>query len=457
MSRSFHVTRRDLKQARIKAKKGDLKAVEAYNELCRQYSQKRRAKRDAVEDRSGSITSLVVVPRSIPIEIKDQSEYLHYPACEEDIYGLLEAMPQGLTDGLSKVIFCLGKQHQSLPEDDFYRKPEADPYLGRLGYEIFAGIFRPPCLGIYFPNRNEIQLHGYVYNPSIAGRSIWDFYLRLHMLGTFVHELAHHYDFVSRIARGRWRWEDRDKREIYAETMAYQWEREHVIPFMQKQYPEDWNAFKQWMQEKLGFVPELALLAGDCRATAGKDRIYIRSLFNTSCSFEAFAGEVLSGKDLISARIDFARDLHYTGNYDLPLQILDAVLSEGHKNIEAVGLYGDILVHQENYTEAIKYARKGLQLDKRDVQSHLVLCDAYEGLKDWRAVIKWATCALNFADDRFDWFRLLTRLTNAEIQSGLFPEAEKSLQELRDHFKNRRLPRSVSNLEKMLREKIEKN
>lgn len=456
MSRSFHVTRRDLKRAGVKAGKGDLKAVEAYNELCKQYSRKHRAKRDAAEGRSGSVVLPVAVPRSIPIEIKDHSNYLHYPACAEDIYGLLNAMPQGLVDGLSRIILCLGKQHQSHPEEDFYSKPEADPYLGRLGYKVFAGIYRPRCLGVYLPNRNEIRLNGYVHKPSIADRPIWDFYLRLHMLGTFIHELAHHYDFVSRIARGRWRWENRDKLEIYAETMAYQWVREYVIPFVKERYSHEYEQLNRWMMETLGLMPDLELLVGDCRSTAAKGRIYISNIFDTSSAFEEFVQDVLSRKDLTLARIEFARELHFAENYDLALRILDKLLEKDRKNIDALGLYGDILVHQENYTEAVKYAQKGLQLDKRDVESYLVLCDSYEGLKDWKSVIKWATCALNFADGRLDRFLLLTRLTNAEIQSGLFPEAEKSLQKLKDHFANRRIPRSVSNLEKLLREKIEK-
>ena len=72
-------------------------------------------------------------------------------------------MPQGLINGLDKITLAFGKFHQRTPKESFYAQPKEDPYLGRLGHEVFGGIYRGSCLGTYFLNKNEIKLYGYIF------------------------------------------------------------------------------------------------------------------------------------------------------------------------------------------------------------------------------------------------------------------------------------------------------
>ena len=451
MSRSFHTTRKDVRQAYERAQEGDDLRVSEYHKLREEYFKKRRTKSHIKEERQLSDTvNAGFSIDTLPIEIEEKSESLHYPASEKDIRELLKRMPQGLIDGLNKISLTLGEFEQRSPEESFYAQPEEDPYVGRLGYEVFAEIYRGYCLGTYFLNKNEIKLYGYVFDPAIENRQLWDFYLRIHMLETFVHELAHHYDFANRVSRGRWRMDDRKKGEIYAETMAHQWVREYVIPYVLDAYPNESIQLNSWMKKTIGLVVDLNLLVGDCRATTKNDTIRISTFFKTSSAFEEFVQSTLSGKDGTVSRIRLAEELHFAEEYDIALQILDRVLKINPKNVDAIGLYGDIYEHLKKYNEAIDYAMQALQFDKRDIKAHRVLCDSYAGLKDWESALKWAFNGLDVADNRWEYYCFLQDQAKAEIELEKLKDAEQTLEEINELFTGRSLPRIVKILEKEL-------
>lgn len=73
--------------------------------------------------------------------------------------------------------------------------------------------------------------------------------MRLHSLATFVHEVANHWDFTFRMARGRWSGGDYDKSEEYAGRMPCTWLRDCVVPYLEDAYPED-------VMERLVMSPE---------------------------------------------------------------------------------------------------------------------------------------------------------------------------------------------------------
>jgi len=457
MSRSFHTTRKDVRQAYKKAQDGDDLRIEEYHKLRQEYLKKRRTKSHIKEERG--LNETVIAGFSIdalPIEIEEQSEYLHYPASEKDIRALLERMPQGLIGGLDKITLTLGKFHQRTPEESFYAQPEEDPYLGRLGHKVFGGIYRGSCLGTYFLNKNEIKLYGYIFDPVIENRQMWDFYLRIHMLQTFVHELAHHYDFANRVSRGRWRMDDRKKGGIYAETMAHQWVREYVVSYVQDAYPEEFSQLNNWMEKTIGSAIDLSLLIGDCRATTKNDTIRISTLFKTCSAFEEFIESILSGKDETSSRIGLAEDLHFSEQYDVALRILDQVLKLNPKDVDALGLYGDIHEHLKKYEEAIEYAKQALQLDKLGIKAHRVLCDSYAGLKDWESVLKWSIYGLDVADNRWEYYCFLQDRAKAEIELEELKEAKATLKEIKEFFAGKSLPRIVKILNKELDKKMKK-
>jgi hypothetical protein len=392
---------------------------------------------------------------TLPIEIQDHSKYLHYPVTEQDIRALLKQLPQGLSDGLSKITFCLGKQHQSFPEEPFYAEPERDPYLNRNSYVVFNDVYRPRCLGTYFVRLFEIKLYGYVYDSKIQDRKLCEFYLRLHMLMTFIHELSHHHDLSCRVAKGRWRADDSNKIENYAEQTAHHWMENYVIPYMKKTYPVDYKLLCQWMKEKVGIVVPLSLLAGDCRSTAKKGNIIIRSLFKTSTAFEEFVRNIQSGKDIISSRIDFAEDIHRAEEYQIAMQILDLVLKKDPKNIEAVVVYADILNHLEQYEESIKLSKKVLQWEKDNIDAYLDLCDSYESLEEWKLLQKYATIGCNLSTDWRGSFFYVAKI-RAEIKLENLQQAGRSLLEVKERYNWKRVPMHIRRVESELKKELKK-
>ena len=55
--------------------------------------------------------------------------------------------------------------------------------------------------------------------------------LKGEMLATLLHEVAHHQDWMMRVARGRWRMDDATQREIYAEKVAGEWWQSCVVDY----------------------------------------------------------------------------------------------------------------------------------------------------------------------------------------------------------------------------------
>ena len=340
---------------------------------------------------------------AIPIRIVDSSPYVHYPAGPDDLRELLRRMPASLTDGLKVVELCLGKESQEVTEEDpWWANPIRDPYTSRLGYELLAGVYKGDCLGIYYQNCGMIRLFAWVYAPEIPYRRIIEFYLRLRMLMTFVHELGHHFDNTSRVARGRWRADDDDKVEIYAEEVEHNWVQEYVVPYLEQRYSGELAEMQTWMIEHAGVAVPLALLAGDPRSTGPGGTILTNSLFDVAGAFRDFVSAVIKNEDPIKTRIEFARNIHYSDEYELPLAILKTVLDKDPANIEAIVLKSDIFIHQEKFELARQQAEAALRLEPENADALEVLADAFEGLKLWEALNKEANVLMECYKDEKD-------------------------------------------------------
>src|SRR5437867_10845050 len=90
-----------------------------------------------------------------------------------------------------------------------------DPYYGRPSIEIAPGVYEPVLLGLYRPLPALICLFAYVVGPEVVLSPRQKLMLKLEMLDTLVHELAHHQDRMMRTARGRWLADRRDRDEVY--------------------------------------------------------------------------------------------------------------------------------------------------------------------------------------------------------------------------------------------------
>jgi tetratricopeptide (TPR) repeat protein len=188
------------------------------------------------------------------------------------------------------------------------------------------------------------------------------------------------------------------------------------------------------MKQHIGIVLSIALLAGDYRATGKKGTIRMGSFFNTSEYFARFARRVQQHKNIVSARVELADELHMAEEYAAALKILKLVLKEDTKDVDALCLCGDIHCHLENYPLAIRYAQKAFLLQKNEIDVYRVLCDAYQGLQNWKAVIKWACNGLDFAETKGEALFLLRSKANAEMELNEFEEAKHTISEIKGFY-----------------------
>jgi tetratricopeptide (TPR) repeat protein len=362
----------------------------------------------------------------IPIRVRDESDFIHYPAGEEDIRSVLRALPQGATDGLTGIELCLGERDQSRHgEKEWAEKPEVDPYVGREGCEILPGIFAGNVLGVYYPGQAKLRINAYVCRQEDLAPIPVGFYLRMRMLMTLVHEVAHHYDFSSRIARGRWLADAEDKVEIYAERVEHDWFSKYVVPCLMRDHPDQWRTFNEWVRETIGIELPVEVLLGDPRATARGDGIILLALFSTGQAFQEFLTTVQHGGDLQKARLAFARDLHYAEHYEPALRIIELLMQTDRDNIDALVLQADIFNHMGRHEEALNIAKQVLQREPRWAAALETQVDAWLGLgqydKGIQGIDKLLSVVGNEPYEAVHW-----RMEKAEalIEAGQYTEAE---------------------------------
>ena len=435
ISRSYHTTRRHQKKLEKSNFADQEKRAKAIDKLQQELSTKRLVKKQVKTERRQSKKPLPPTSiDAIPIRILDSSPYVHYPAGANDLRELLRRLPVSLTDGLKAVELCLGKQSQKLSEQDpWWAEFIRDPYTSRLGYELLPGVYRGRGLGIYYPTRRIIRLFAWVYAPELSHRRIVEFYLRLRMLMVFVHELGHHFDFTLRVARGRWRADADDKVEIYAEEVEHDWAKEYVVPYLEQRYSGELAEMQAWMIEHAGIVVPLTFLAGDPRSTGPGGTIRTNVLFDTADAFKDFVSAVIQNQDPVITRIEFARDIHYSDEYELPLAILRTVLDKDPTNIKALILEGDIFIHQEKFKLAQQRAENALRLAPKNIEALEVLADAFEGLMRWGALEKVADRIVENDKDKKgkEWYwPVFIQRARARIRQGNYAGARADLDEV---------------------------
>jgi tetratricopeptide (TPR) repeat protein len=368
---------------------------------------------------------------SIPIEIKDKPEYIHYPAGQEDIINLLKMLPQGIADGLSKIILCLGNSHEHERKGFWADKsePEFDPFVGREGGSVFGEVYLGTVAGRYLLKKSEIRLYGYVYDPELKNRDMWEVYFRLIMLMTFAHEIAHHYDFSHRIARGRWRFDDDDKIEYYAEKIQYEWLGGYIMPYLEKAYPKEIEKLRDWTKKNVGLVCPLEMLAGDPCAVSEDGARWISSFFNTSSAFEEFVDAILKGNDRDEARLEFADDIHMAEGYDMALSIINELLARQPQWAKALILKADIFEHKKEYDKTVSLAKQALELEPDSIRAMEVMADGSSGLEDWKKVIDLSERIIDLCgdDDIYPCTRAIEAKASANLKLGNYDAVKEAI------------------------------
>lgn len=452
MSRSHHTTRKHLKELEKADFSDKEKQAESVQCLKDKLKVKRRTKSLVRRHRHTRIVPPITPVEVIPIKVTCQNPYVHFPASPADLRAVMNLLPTGITDGLKGIELALGEKAQEKPTEKFYKDTEKDPYTGRLGYESLPKVYIPRILGQYSPRWTKIKIYGYVYPPDLQDRPMWEFYLRLQMLLTFVHELGHHVDFTSRVARGRWRADDHEKREVFADKTQYEWISTWVIPYLEQTYAKEFAQLHAWMKTNIGIEILTSLLAGDSRLWSREGWFEANaSWFNTANSFEYFIHDLSKGEDITKTRLGFARDLHYADIYDLPLQIVELILTQNPNHIEALAFRGDLFVHQEKYDLAIQSALQALTLDPNHTDAWEVAADVYEATKQWHKLAETAEQLLHQYDD-YDRRYALEYRAIARMEIGDFQKAQQDIDEFPTRIKSAQ--RQKNALQKRLQECI---
>jgi tetratricopeptide (TPR) repeat protein len=453
LSRSYHTTRRDLAEAE-RHDYSDTEARAASIRRLKERLHKKRLTKGMAKESRRRRESPPMPAATIPIRVRDESEFIQYPAGAEDICSVLQALPQGVTDGLKGIELCLGKNDQSRDGEEKGAVPsEVDPYVGRQGGEILPGIFTGDVLGTYYPGQAKLRINAYVCRPEAMDSILVRFYLRMRMLMTLVHEVAHHYDFFARTARGRWLADARDKVEIYAERVEHDWFSQYVVPCLKRDYPDQWEAFNRWMREKAGLELPVEILLGDPRTTARGNGITLRTIFDTGWDFRDFLTTVQQGGNLQEARLSLARGLHYADHYEPALRILDLLTRADRDNIDALVLRADIFNHMGRYREALNISKRVLQREPKWEAALETQVDAWIGLGEYHKVIQGIDKLLGIIGEKPYW-TVHWQMEKAEalVEIGQRTEAETLLASIEERTAGRRpWQRRIQRLRKKLR------
>ena len=144
--------------------------------------------------------------------------------------------------------------------------------------------------------------------------------MKLWALTTLVHELGHHHDYVARIARGRWRADELAKVERYAEARSHADVATAVLPYLAAAHADEVAYLRGWLLTHGGLDTPLATLIDDPRTTLADGTRGFR--WTISDALVTLFEDVEAGRDPFATRVEFARQLHYRGEYALPRAIL---------------------------------------------------------------------------------------------------------------------------------------
>lgn len=378
MSRSIHTTWKDYWEKRRYQYSDREQQANELDEIRQALIRKRAIKKQRKAERKSPLADPLppVAGESVQITIRDQGEYIHYPLTEGDLRAVLEILPPGIADGLMSITFCLGEEYMrgNDPDDP---NPDVDPYTGRIGSEnSIPGIFFPPVLGSYDYQTNRIFIYAYVYDRNSLNTLLFETYLKLRMLNTFLHELAHHEDTQRRIARGRWLGAYDTRAEDYAYRRQEELVSESLEALLYDRYSTEMSALSSWIKTHGGYsVPIREIIKGGI-------------VFTVAEAVEDLFDNVLNSRSASEIKYRFANYLHYAAHYEEALTILQALLTADPQNLEAKTLMADIYRHQKDYDRAESAAEEVLSEDPDNEESIFVLSEVYFAGERWPKLIE---------------------------------------------------------------------
>jgi len=429
LSRSRHATRRALREEA----RWDWRSPEARKprlaELRKDLREKRTIKRQVIEERrdGGRAVLEPVDVDAIPIRVKDEGLYVHYPAGPEDLREVLRRLPPGIANGIEAIELVLGREVQ----EEFARKegldPDVDPFTGRRGAMGPPGVHCGHVLGTYWSPGGLVSLYAYVYDPAFANRSVKETYLALRFLCTFVHEIAHHEDRMLRMGRGRWRYDSKEKKEAYAESTARAWVEEAAVPYLREKHGARLAELESWIEAHAGVRIPCEWLCGDPRSNEVGD--LSRVFGGIVRCFEDLLEDVESGEDARTIRRNLALHVHYNGHYAFAIEVVDALIREDPDDLESLTARADFLNHLDRNEEASEILRRVLSRNPDLEEAWHVGALVARDVRDWAAVLEATENDLRLAGKRSSYIVALQ--ARALLELGRLEELAERIAELK--------------------------
>lgn len=380
MSRSIHTTRRHVERLR-RERFGDGQANrEAIGEAERALEAKRSVKRHhppaAPLDRVDADT--------IPVLVEPERRTLVHPVGVDDVRALLRRLPRGTLDGLTEIRLCVGLRRLRAMRRS---SDEADE-MGRPVFERLPGVFAPPILGTYFPERRRIEIYAHAVTDPQAFALVRPL-VRAWGLATLAHEIGHHEDLVARTKRDRWRGDEESALEHYAERVEHAWGIEHVLTHVAEAHGAEVATLLDWIEHELGAPLPLATLVGDPRTTSR------RGLQKLQWGAHHALATLLRGEgDRAQVRVAAATDLMIADEYDKALAVLDAVLEGDPWRVEARALRADVLQSAGREVEALALAEQVLQSVALEPRAIRVVLHGLLTARRWEDLLDLSTRSL---------------------------------------------------------------
>lgn len=430
MSRSIHSTQKELREAQLRAYWDDKLEAAEVAEVEKELARKRSIKEAVSGDRrTEEIESVGTLGGPIPVRIADQAAHILHPATPEDIEAVRLRLPVGVMDGLSEIVLKLGEYEQLEGEDDWDLDP--DPITNRRGFEILPGFYKGWIWGTYESTACRINLHAFVADPATTSLMPTTAFFKLHILSTFVHEVAHHFDYTRRIARGRWLADETEKVEHFADHRQHEWTQTCVVPYLEEAYPQEVAELLHWLEVHGRARFALAELIDDPRRVG---------FFSIEHAVEELVKGVLQETEPLEMLLNFAIHLKIADRYERAQEVIGHILAEVPGHDEALELRASIFNWQGRYDSAAELALQVLACNPRNWRARTTLTRAYEGLEQWEKVIESAAESLTLFDENHDRFDAIASRSMAYWRLGLREESDQDLRTLQSsEFAGRRV------------------
>jgi tetratricopeptide (TPR) repeat protein len=284
---------------------------------------------------------------------------------------------------------------------------------------MLPGVYCGGILGFYRWYTATITLCAYVYDrAALPDQAMRELFLRLQMLSTLVHEVAHHKGKLAQGARGRWEILPNNAVENYARQQEARWMRELVAPYLEQAYPNAVRDFGAWMAHYGGVALPLAAFADDT----------LYGDFTLTSAIEHLAEAVDSGESLKESRLGFAHNLRWADQHEAALQSVARVLTDYPEDVEALALQATTYERMERYEDAERVAHTVLALDATCEEAWDVLLWVRKARGDWRGVEE-AASQIMTPDEKLPVWALSDRI-RARLELGDFAGAEADIQVL---------------------------